>query len=55
VLALVKPDEALDVCARAGEVAADDVSFKTLHARAEEKHVEMARKAEERRERATCR
>jgi tetratricopeptide (TPR) repeat protein len=52
LLALERPDEALDVCARAGETAADDVGFKTLRARAEEKHAEMARKVEERRERA---
>jgi len=52
LLALDRPDEALDACARAGEAAADDVGFKTLRARAEKKRAEMARKAEERRERA---
>ncbi|KAI0249200.1 hypothetical protein BJV78DRAFT_1129966 [Lactifluus subvellereus] len=51
LLALDRPDEALDVCACAGEAAADDVGFKTLRARAEEKRAEMARKVEERRER----
>jgi hypothetical protein len=40
------------VCARAGEVAADDAGFKTLRALAEEKRAKMAGKAEERRERA---
>jgi hypothetical protein len=52
LLALERPDEALDVCTRAGEVATDDVGFKTLRARAEEKCRQMARKADERRERA---
>ena len=51
LLALERPDEALDVCTRAGEVATDDVGFKTLRTRAEEKRREMARKADERRER----
>jgi hypothetical protein len=52
LLALDRPDEALDVCARAGEAAAYDVGFKTLRVRAEEKRAEIARKVEERRERA---
>ena len=51
LLALDRPDETLDVCARAGEAAADDVGFKTRRARAEEKRAKMTRKAEERRER----
>jgi hypothetical protein len=52
LLALERPDEALEVCARAGEVVVDDVGVKTLRARAEEKRTGMARKVEERRERA---
>jgi hypothetical protein len=52
LLALERVDEALDVCARAGEGVADDARFRTLRARAEKKREELRRKEEERRERA---
>jgi hypothetical protein len=45
LFALDKPDETLDVCARAREATVGNVGFKTLRARAEEKHAEMARKS----------
>ena len=51
LLALGRADEALDVCTRAGEVAADDAGFKTLRARAEKQREELRRKEENRRER----
>jgi len=54
LLALGRVDEALDVCTRAAEGAADDAGFKTLRTRAEKKREELRRKEEERRERAQC-
>lgn len=52
LLALERADEALDVCARAGEAGADDAGFKTLRGRAEKKREELRRKDGDRRERA---
>ena len=52
LLALERVEEALDVCARAGEGVADDAGFRALRARAEKKREELRRKEEERRERA---
>jgi hypothetical protein len=49
LLALERVDEALDVCAHAGEGAPDDPGFKTLRARAEKKREELRRKEEEKR------
>ncbi|KAI0255167.1 hypothetical protein BJV78DRAFT_1151616 [Lactifluus subvellereus] len=47
LLALNRPDEALNACAHAGDAVADDVGLKTLRAQAEEKRAETAREVEE--------
>ncbi|KAH8986297.1 hypothetical protein EDB92DRAFT_1949214 [Lactarius akahatsu] len=52
LLALDRADEALDVCARVGDGAANDAGFKALRERAEKKCAEIRRKADERAERA---
>ncbi|KAH9059326.1 hypothetical protein EDB87DRAFT_1675124 [Lactarius vividus] len=52
LLALDRADEALDVCARVGDGAANDAGFKALRERAEKKSAEIRRKADERAERA---
>ena len=52
LLALDRADEALDVCARVGDSAANDAGFKVLRERSEKKCAEMRRKADERAERA---
>ena len=52
LLALGRADEAIDVCTRAGEGAADDAGFKTLRARAEKKRDELRQMEDERRDRA---
>ncbi len=52
LLALERVDEALDVCTRAGEGAAEDMGFRTLRARAEKVREELRRKEEVRKERA---
>jgi tetratricopeptide (TPR) repeat protein len=52
LLALGRADEALDVCARVGDDAANDAGFKALRERAENKSAELRRKADELAERA---
>ncbi|KAH9175149.1 hypothetical protein EDB89DRAFT_1848006 [Lactarius sanguifluus] len=52
LLALDRADEALDVCVRVGDGAANDAAFKALRERAEKKCAEIRRKADERAERA---
>lgn len=52
LLALDRADEALDVCARAGNDAKNDAGFKALRERAEKKCAELRRKADERAVRA---
>ncbi|KAH9991648.1 40S ribosomal protein S7 [Russula compacta] len=52
LLALERADEALDVCARAGEAGADDAGFRSLRGRAEKKREELRQKEGDRRERA---